>query len=138
VELALGDELEWQRNEDVAAVVALNERAYGLPAGEFTGSLEGLGDGRAELYLAREHGEPAACVATIDQDGDCGIYCVATRPESRGRGLASALMRRALSAACERGCTTSSLQSSKIGFPVYQRLGYRDVCAIGTWEHRRG
>jgi hypothetical protein len=43
-------------------------------------------------------------------------------------------MRHALTDARDRGCTTSSLQSSKIGLSVYSHLGYRDVCAIDTWE----
>jgi GNAT superfamily N-acetyltransferase len=130
----LPDELDWERTGDVGALAALNEHAYDLPAGEFAQVLTALAGDSVALYLAREHGEPAACVAAIDADGDCGIYCVATRPASRGRGLASGLMRRALMDAHGRGCTSSSLQSSKSGFPVYQRLGYRDVCAIDTWE----
>jgi ribosomal protein S18 acetylase RimI-like enzyme len=88
------------------------------------------------LYLARERREAAACVVAIDEDDDCGIYAVATRPPSRRRGLASALMRRALTDARRRGCRTSSLQASQSGFGVYESLGYRDVCAIHVWEHQ--
>ena len=42
----------------------------------------------------------------------------------------------ALLDARDRGCTTSSLQATKAGFPVYQRLGYQDVCALDMWEWR--
>ncbi len=129
-------ELDWEPTGDVAALAALNEQAYGLPAGEFAQALRALAGESVALYLAREHGEAAACVAAVDEGGDCGIYCVATRPASRGRGLASALMRQALLDARRRGCKSSSLQSSKLGFPVYERLGYRDVCAIDTWEQK--
>jgi GNAT superfamily N-acetyltransferase len=133
-ELDVSDELDWERTGDVCAIAALNEQAYGLPAGEFAQALTALAGGSVELYLARERGEAAACVAAVEEDGDCGIYCVATRPASRGRGLATGLMRPALTAARQRGCRSSSLQSSKSGLGVYQQLGYRDVCAIGTWE----
>lgn len=43
-------------------------------------------------------------------------------------------MRAALADARDRGRTTSSLQSSEIGFPVYRSLGYRDLCAVDIWE----
>jgi GNAT superfamily N-acetyltransferase len=124
-----------ERVADAAALSALNEQAYGLPAGEFATATLALKD-HAEFYFVREHGELAACVAALDEGCDCGIYCVATRPSSRRRGLASALIRRALSDARDRGCTTSSLQSSPIGFRVYERLGYRDKGTLETWEHR--
>jgi hypothetical protein len=32
------------------------------------------------------------------------------------------------------GCTVSSLQSSSLGFPVYERLGYRHVTDIQGWR----
>lgn len=129
------DDLHWERVEDAATIASLNEQAYGLPAGEFAEALKAFGDGRAHLYLARERAEPAACAVALDAGTDCGIYAVATRPSSRGRGLAAALMRNALADAHDRGCTTSSLQSSTIGFTVYSRLGYRDVGGFDTWEY---
>jgi GNAT superfamily N-acetyltransferase len=129
--------LDWEHTEDVGVLAALNEEANGLPAGEFAQVLTALsGDDSVQLYVAREGGKAAACVATIDEGSDCGIYAVATRPASRGQGLATTLMRQALVDARRRGCTSSSLQSSKSGLPVYKRLGYRDLCAIDTWEQQ--
>ena len=128
-------DLDWERSRDDIALASLNEQAYGLPPGEFVPAMRALTD-RAEFYFARDHGELATCVAAIDEGGDCGIYCVATRPVSRNRGLASALIRHALVDARKRGCTTSSLQSSPIAFSVYERLGYRDRGAIETWQYR--
>jgi GNAT superfamily N-acetyltransferase len=136
-DFVVAGDLDWERTGNVAALAALNEQAHGLPAGEFAAALEAFADDAVLLYFARERGELAACAAAIDEGNDCGIYCVATRPASRQRGLASGLMRRALADAHSRGCATSSLQSSEIGFPVYQHLGYRDLCAIETWEYRR-
>jgi len=126
---------ELRRTEDARVVASLNEQAYGLADGEFAQALDAFAGGRAHLYVADEQGEPAACAVALDADGDCGIYAVATRPGSRGRGLATGLMRAALADARDRCCTTSSLQSSTSGYPVYSSLGYRDLCAIETWEH---
>ena len=74
---------------------------------------------------------------SIDHEGDCWITFVATFPEARGRGLASALMTRALLDARERGCSTSSLQATKMGQPVYERLGYCDLGSVQMWERRK-
>ncbi|TMM16290.1 MAG: GNAT family N-acetyltransferase [Actinobacteria bacterium] len=137
MQLAGAGEVEWARTRDAHALAAINEAAYGLPAGEFTAAMSAFSDDPTLLYLARVDGRPAACLAALDDDGDCGIYLVATIPSARGRGLASALLQQALAEACERGCATSSLQATAAGFPVYQRCGYRDLCAIEMWEHRQ-
>jgi len=135
---ALGDDgdLECRRGADGAVLATLNEQAYGLPAGEFSGTIERFSGSPVQMYFAYQDGEPAAGLLTVDEGGDCGVYCVATRPASRGAGLATGLMRRALREARERGCATSSLQSSDAGYPIYRRLGYEDRCAIQVWEQR--
>jgi GNAT superfamily N-acetyltransferase len=137
LDLESPDGLEWERTDDVAAIASINEAAYGLPAGEFGPAMTAFKDAEIALYLARVGGEPMACLGALSAGGDCGIYLVATLPAARGRGLASGLMRQALRDARDSGCTTSSLQATKAGFPVYERLGYRDVCAIDMWERRR-
>jgi GNAT superfamily N-acetyltransferase len=129
-------ELDWERTTDTGVVAAINEEAYGLPAGELASATTGVAGDPLGLYLARLDGASAACVATLDEKGDCGIYLVATARAAQRRGLASALMRQALLDARDRGCTTSSLQATKAGFPVYRRLGYQDVGAIEMWEWR--
>jgi ribosomal protein S18 acetylase RimI-like enzyme len=99
-----------------------------------------LGGGRldpAHTWIARVDGKPAASVVTQDHDGDCSVWWVATVPEARGRGLAPGLMRRALAAGRERGCEVTTLQATKVGQPVYERLGYRSLGAIEMWERRR-
>jgi GNAT superfamily N-acetyltransferase len=135
-ELAGADAVVWEHTEDLASMASINEAAYGLPAGEFDAAMTAMSG--AEVYLARHDGQPAACVGALSHSGDCGIYFVATVPAAQGRGLASALMRQALIEARDAGCSTSSLQATRAGCPIYQRLGYRDVCAIEMWERRDG
>jgi GNAT superfamily N-acetyltransferase len=121
------------RAEDFGTV---NDRAYGLTdtftviAGE--GPLE-----PANHYVLREDGEAIACVETMDLDGDCSVYEVAVVPEARGRGLTAGLLRRALADGRERGCEVSTLQATKLGRPVYERLGYRAFGVIEMWERRK-
>lgn len=119
--------------EDLGLV---NDLAYGT--GDSFQRL--IGQGPADprhTYIADLDGRPVAGVASQDLDGDCSIYWVATVPQARGRGLAPGLMRRALADGRDRGCEVSTLQATKLGRPVYERLGYRAFGEIQMWERRR-
>jgi GNAT superfamily N-acetyltransferase len=114
----------------------VNDLAYGT--GDSFQRL--LGDGPADprhTYVARIDGRAAATVVSQDHEGDCSIWWVATVREARGRGLAPALMRRALGDGKARGCDVSTLQATSLGRPVYERLGYRPLGDIQMWERRR-
>jgi GNAT superfamily N-acetyltransferase len=114
----------------------LNDVAYGT-RGDFERGLRGGSSDPFQILVAGLDGQPAGCVLSCDVEGDCGVYLVATVPRLRGRGIAAALMTRALLAARERGCVTSTLQATALGRPVYERLGYRDVGPLEMWERRR-
>lgn len=88
-------------------------------------------------YLALEDGRPAATLAIHDHDGDAHVTLVGTLEAARGRGLATLLMRQALADARERGCSTTTLVATKMGHPVYARLGYADFGRVQMWERRR-
>ena len=88
-------------------------------------------------YMARVDGRAAAVLGIHDLAGDAGVFMVGTAPEARGRGLATALMQRALFDARERGCDISSLQATRMGAAVYARLGYRTHGRVNMWERRR-
>jgi predicted GNAT family acetyltransferase len=45
-------------------------------------------------------------------------------------------MGHALADARERGRTTSSLQASDAGRPIYERVGYRSLGEFEMWEKR--
>jgi GNAT superfamily N-acetyltransferase len=114
----------------------VNDLAYGT--GDSFQRL--IGEGPADprhTYIAHVDGHAAAGVASQDLDGDCSIYWVATIPEARGRGLAQGLMRRALAEGRDRGCDVSTLQATKLGRPVYERMGYRSFGEIQMWERRK-
>ncbi len=80
--------------------------------------------------------EPAACSSVYLGDGSAGIYNVATLPAFRGRGIGSAMTRRPMRLARERGIGTGILHSSPLGTPVYEKLGFRELCrlTIYLWE----
>jgi GNAT superfamily N-acetyltransferase len=122
------------RREDVARV---NDLAYGW--GDAFARMFGEGPAEAGFtWVARENGEAVASTVSLHHGGDCSIWWVATAPEARGRGLAPGLIRRALAHGREHGCEVSTLQATKMGQPVYERMGYRGVGAFEMWERRSG
>ena len=127
------DDLDLEPEPTVAMLAQLNDAAYGT-APDMSRGMQALPG--ATLHVARVDGRPASVVGTHDLDGDACILFVATAPEARGHGLATRLMLLALHAARDRGATTTSLQATKMGYPVYAKLGYRDLGALQMWERR--
>ncbi len=131
-------ELDWDAEGEADIVARINDQAYGVPGGIFGpaiarfGGIEGV-----RMYQARVGGEPVCVLATYDNRDDCEVYLVATLPEHRGKGLARRLLHRALLDARDRGLRISNLQATKMGYPVYERLGYERICALQMWERRR-
>jgi GNAT superfamily N-acetyltransferase len=130
------DELDWTDAPDPADLAGVVEPSYGFPAGMFAAGFPRLPE--VDSYLARHEGRPASVVMANHLEGDCGIFLVGTVPEARNRGISTRLMRRVLADATNRGCTISTLQASRMGHPVYRRLGYRDLGHAQLWERRKG
>jgi GNAT superfamily N-acetyltransferase len=134
---ALLEPVDWSGEVSLAALAPVAGRAFGFDVDALTAAISGPAPG-AYNYLASVEGEPVATVMAYDHDGDCGIFWVATAEHARGRGLCRALMTAALLDARDRGCTSTSLQATKAGYPIYARLGYRDLGPIDMWELRDG
>ena len=137
---ALGEPpaVDYRTGDDLIPVLAsINDRAYNHDDASFTRMLAEHPPGVSRNYVADVDGEPAACLLILPVDGDASVYWVATLPEARGRGLAGRLMQRALWDARENGCDISTLQATKLGEPVYTRLGYESHGALQMWEKRR-
>jgi len=120
----------------LSEVTALNDLAYGLEEEAWRAAVTRPSDSDVHWVTATREGRTVACAAGIDAGDDVPITGVATDPAHRGKGLAAALMHRLLSEARERGARTGSLQASKLGAPVYERLGFVDLGHFEMWERR--
>ncbi len=67
------------------------------------------------------------------RERDCGIYAVETLPQWRRRGLARSLMEHVLADAQRRGARTATLQSTRMGQPLYISLGFEPVGRYAEW-----
>lgn len=108
-------ELRGDSDEEIAALVA---RWHSLPLTLTSYSAVDV-----------ETQTPHAHVATLREGDTVGIFDVVTAPAQRGKGLATQLLRRALSDAAAQGVHTAYLQvvESNPARRVYERLGFRTV-----------
>jgi GNAT superfamily N-acetyltransferase len=135
-ELRLPDpdpELEIRKEMDIELVRQINEVAYGYAPGEFP-PMEPMPE--TEAYLASLDGTTVGTTLTWNRGADVEVTLVATLPEARGRGVGKRLLGHALEIERGRGAQASTLISTKLGFPVYEALGYRDVGGLEMWERR--
>ncbi|GGP17976.1 GNAT family N-acetyltransferase [Nonomuraea glycinis] len=66
------------------------------------------------------------CTLSLGTDV-AALYCIATHPDHRRRGIATALTLDALRIARNSGRRIATLQSSSAGEPVYRRIGFETV-----------
>ncbi|MEU8086681.1 GNAT family N-acetyltransferase [Micromonospora sp. NPDC049101] len=72
---------------------------------------------------------------TLSLGTDIGaLYCIATDPDFRRRGIATALTREALRITRESGRRIATLQSSAEGEPVYLRIGFDTVARYRLYQ----
>jgi GNAT superfamily N-acetyltransferase len=118
-----------------AVAAELNDLAYGYGPDGFRAGL--AGETAIRWHGAYAGDRPVCCVGTIAVGDDCCVTGVATPPEHRGRGIAGWLMVRALAEARDEGMATASLQATRAGAPIYERLGFADFGYVEMWELRR-
>lgn len=85
------------------------------------------------VWLARQHGVPAAAGCTYDDGRTVGIYWLTTLPEHRGTGLGQALMTVMLAAHPRRVAT---LVATPVARRLYERLGFGAVSSA-AWYIRQ-
>lgn len=85
------------------------------------------------LYVGYLGDVPVGSSALYLSSGVAGIYSIATLPEYRRRGIAAAMTSLPLVEAKQMGYRAAVLQSSDMGFKIYESLGFRQFCDIGLF-----
>ena len=115
--------------EDLAAFQNTAFAGFGLPAKAgalyLTEAVRVLPNVR--FYLGSVDGRPVCTSALVSTGTVAGVYWVATLKEFRGRGLGEAISWEAVKGGLAAGCEVASLQASKMGRPVYERMGFETV-----------
>ncbi len=130
--------------EQVDAGVAVALQGFGMP--EFLkeilpGLMTSLGiepGSPIQNYLGILDNKPVAVSTVCYAAGVVGIYNVTTLPEVRGRGIGTAMTVKPLLDACSTGYQAGILQSSEMGYSVYARIGFKEVCRINIYTWRPG
>jgi GNAT superfamily N-acetyltransferase len=112
-------------NDHVATIAS----GFGLPL-DLLGVVVGpslLSTGMYAACTAYDGDTATSTAALIATDDVAGIYNVATPDGFRRRGLGEAVTRAAVAEGGRRGCSLTTLQASEMGYPIYERMGYRTV-----------
>jgi GNAT superfamily N-acetyltransferase len=123
---------------DVGSLLGLLEQGFEMPA-EFTRQAFPMGAlfvPGAEPWLLAAGGQDVSTALGHLSGGACGIFNVATPPALRGRGHGAAATAAAIRSAFAAGADVAFLQSSPLGRPVYERLGFVPVELWTQWMPR--
>jgi ribosomal protein S18 acetylase RimI-like enzyme len=89
-----------------------------------------------QAYIAWLDGEPVATSLLQLGGGVAGIFSVATIPEARRKGIGAQVTLYPLLQARDRGYKVGVIESSEMGFGVYQSLGFKEYCRICSYVWR--
>ena len=97
-----------------------------------------LGEPSITFYGLFEDGELVTTLFRHLRGDVVGLHTIATPPELRGRGYATAVTRSALALSAAEGRRLVVLQASALGRPVYERLGFVPCGELRQWEFQDG
>lgn len=85
------------------------------------------------VYVGYSDGEPVTTGLGVRTGRTIGVYNVSTIESARRQGLGAAITERVAADGLAAGCDVAILQSSPMGRPIYERLGYRTVVEYDGW-----
>lgn len=93
-----------------------------------------LADAGVRVIVADLDGRPVGTALAIRTGDVAGVYAVATLEGARGRGVGTAATWAAVAAGRAWGCRVVTLQSSRMGFGVYEAMGFRTVASFVVYR----
>lgn len=115
-------------------VLVADGMASDMAARLFGASL--LDDDDVRLFVAALDGRTAGTAMAIRTGDVAGVYAVETTTDARRRGVATAATWAAVSAGRAWGCDPIVLQSSRMGYRVYEAMGFRTVARHAIFRAR--
>jgi len=84
-------------------------------------------------YTGYLEDKPVAASLLFLATGVAGVYCVATIPEARRKGIGALMTEYPLSESHSMGYRIGVLESSAMGLGVYRSLGFQEYCKFVTY-----
>jgi GNAT superfamily N-acetyltransferase len=97
-----------------------------------------LADADVRVIVADLDGRPVGRALAIRTGDVAGVYAVATLEGARRRGVGTAATWAAVAAGRAWGCRVVTLQSSRMGFGVYEAMGFRTVASFVVYRRAGG
>jgi hypothetical protein len=112
--------------EELADFQEVAEKSYSLSqgSGPFVITEQILKLPEVEMFIGYDGDKPASISMLFQTGPVAGIYWVGTLDKFRNRGFGKEITAAPLVAGKNRGCTFASLQASKMGKPVYEKMGF--------------
>jgi GNAT superfamily N-acetyltransferase len=85
------------------------------------------------VYVGYTAGVPVTTGLGFRTGDTIGVYNISTIEGARRQGLGAAMTERVAVDGAADGCVVASLQSSPMGRPIYERLGFRTVVEYDAW-----
>jgi GNAT superfamily N-acetyltransferase len=132
------DGLEIRRATDAAGIdghVAAASAGFGMPEAWLRGVLDErlLDNPNAAIYTGYADGEPVTTGFGYRSGAAIGIYNISTVEAYRKRGYGAAMTARVIDDGAAAGCELAILQSSDMGYPIYERMGFQTVVRYRGW-----
>ena len=89
--------------------------------------------GGVTFYAGYVDDQPVTASLGFVDHGSISVFNVATVEERRGKGYGAAMTMKAVVDGRDRGCDVAFLQSSEMGYSVYQRLGFETIFEYQLW-----
>jgi ribosomal protein S18 acetylase RimI-like enzyme len=120
--------------EKIEEYAKLLVKAYGMP--EFgwdflTGCINNIGVVEDfQHYIGYLDDKPVGTSSVLYGVGVAGLYNVSTLPEARGNRVGSIMFAVPYADAADRGYKIGILHSSPMGYNMYRRLGFQEICKL--------
>lgn len=88
-----------------------------------------------KMFLYKEEGKALGCgVIFFDSKGNAGLHMIGTLAEARGKGIGRKVTEKLLQEALKADSKLCVLQASKLGEPIYRKLGFKPYGVLETYQ----